>query len=147
ASRGGGMPSGARAAPMFWVRSRSAATPAARSVRANPVIVAYSRSSTGRSSAAGRAPGRVPAGGGGGAAPARMRSRAARVAAAGSVNRSAGPDILQQPVAQHRLLVLPVLQQRAEGGGGEVGVEVPGAEGEQRLGPVEGLGDARRLDQ
>src|SRR5690606_35404770 len=83
----------------FCVRSWSAATPAARSVRANPVMVAT------------------------------------------------GSFMGEQSVAQDAFDVLAVLERGAERGGGPARVELVGPERQQGLGPVERLGDARRLDQ
>ncbi len=50
-------------------------------------------------------------------------------------------------MAPHAFLVLAELQHRPERGGGPVGVEVVGAERDQRLGPVERLGDPGWLEQ
>src|SRR5690606_12544904 len=115
-----------------WVRWWSAGTPADRSARANPVSSAVmpcgraARPPASSAMGAGR-----PRHGGPGVTGARGRF-------AHAVEEAAGDD---------RRLVLPVLEHRAEGGGGEAEVELGGAEVEQRLGPVEGLRHAGRLDQ
>src|SRR5215211_1858160 len=59
----------------------------------------------------------------------------------------AGPDQLPDADRAHPLLVLAVLEHRAQAGRGEVRVQLARPEGDEGLGPVERLGDAGWLEE
>src|SRR5918994_4252819 len=79
-----------------------------------------------------------------------LRNTRPKVTAASSIGGGAVSGIAasrqQTEGHAHRaLLVFAVLQNRAQSGGDQVLVQLPGPEGHERLGPVQRLGDARRL--
>src|SRR5918997_2322336 len=79
------------------------------------------------------------------------RNTRPKVTAASSIGGGAVSGGIAAPRQQaeghaHRaLLVLAVLENRAQGGGEQVLVQLPGPEGHERLGPVQRLGDAGGL--
>src|SRR3954447_21686916 len=73
------------------------------------------------------------------------RPKVTAASSIGTVSGTAAPCKKAERHAHRALLVLAVLQDRAQSGGDEVLVPLFGPEGHERLGPVQGLGDARRL--
>src|SRR3954447_16376453 len=68
--------------------------------------------------------------------------------ASSALARTRGPgEQVCQPVAHHPIVVLAVLQHRAERSRGDLRVELFCTQCEQGVGPVERLGDARWFEQ